>query len=97
MSVTTVRVGRRSVAATGKYSYLADRDAVWRQLLWMGVSRHRSDPVRARRFAQAKFHSIYGHFRSLQAGPQEIRPPCIELINRIKRDTIAYARRRVAA
>lgn len=94
---TMVLVGSKAVPATGKYAYLADRDAIWRQLSQMALNRKGADLALAQRWAQAKYHSIYGEFAKRRLDPDTVQDPCRELLNRVTHDNIAYARRRMAA
>lgn len=93
---TMVLVGSKMVAAAGRYSFLADRDAVWRQISKIALDRKGADLAAAQKVAQAKYWSIYGEPAKRRIDPLAVQDPCIELINRIKHDDIAYRRRRVA-
>jgi DNA repair protein RadD len=93
---TMVLVGTKMLPATGKHAYLADRDAVWRQLCALALDRKGNDVVLAQKYAQAKYISIYGEFAKRRIDPTVVEQPCRELVNRITHDNIAYARRRAA-
>ncbi|MGE0797271.1 MAG: DEAD/DEAH box helicase family protein [Lautropia sp.] len=94
---TMVLVGSKAVPATGKYAFLADRDSIWRQLSHMALDKYDGDVDRAQKYAQAKYHGVYGEFARRRVDPENVQPPCKELAGRITHDNIAYARRRVAA
>jgi hypothetical protein len=87
----------KPTSATGKHAYLANRDHVWRQLVYIGLDKKGGDMELARRFAQAKYMQFYGKFAKKLIANTEPMQPSIELIGKIKSEQIAWAKRRQAA
>lgn len=83
--------------ATGKHAYLANRDHVWRQLVYIGLDKKGGDVEFARRFAQAKYMQFYGTFAKRIIGNTEPMQPSMELLGKIKSEQIRWAKRRQAA
>lgn len=92
-----VTVGGREIEATGKHAYLADRDAVWRQLCAIALDRKRGDAHLAQKFAQAQYNSIYGAFAHRQVTKTEAMRPCAELRGLVQHNLIRFANRRERA
>lgn len=91
-----VLVGSKMVEAVGKYAYLARRGDVWRQLVHLAAQRKPDDIDAAQRWAQAKYHSIYGEFARRRVETTDPMPPSPELVNKIRSDNIRWAKRRAA-
>lgn len=92
-----VLIAGKRVEASGKYAYLADRVAVWHQLAWMGLHKKGDDIAAAQRWAQAKYHAIYGDFARRKVNALDAKIPCEELQRKIQSDNIRWAKRRNAA
>lgn len=94
-----VLVGTKYVEATGKYGFLADRNAIWGQLVHLGLVRKKGDVEAARRFAQAQYRNIYGGFarRTIENTISELA--CPELVSLVQHNIIRWAKskERVAA
>lgn len=91
-----ILINGSKLPAVGKYAYLANRHEVWQQLAWMAVKKKGEDTEAAQRWAQAKYHSIYGDFARKRVDTTETKEPGIELVNKIRSDNIRWAKRRAA-
>ncbi len=91
-----ILVGGREVEAKGKYAYLARRADIWRQLATMALRKKANDIDAAQRWAQAKYHAIYGDFARRRVENTDPMEPCLELVNKIHSDNIRWAKRRAA-
>ena len=83
--------------ATGQRAFLADKNEVWQQLVYLGLERKGGDLDDARRFAQRQFKTIYGDFARRNIGsttPMAITP---ELHGLVKHNLIKWARGRAFA
>ena len=89
---TMVLVGKHMKPAVGPHAYLADPDAIWHQLTWMGMHRN-SDPILAEKWIRGKFKDLYGKWPNGRfVEERDAAAPCEELIGKIRSLNIAYAR-----
>lgn len=75
-------------------SYLADRNAVWRQLSYHALERKKGDELAARKFALAQYRSIYRAWPACEFSPANVEPPHPMLIRKVQQGIIAWAKRR---
>lgn len=92
-----VLIGGKSVPAAGKHAFLADRDAVWRQLVALARERKGDDLSAAQRFAQAQYRNIYGEFARRRIETTEPIEPSREVANLVRSNVIRWAKSRLAA
>lgn len=92
-----VLVGTKCIEPTGKHAFLAKRDDVWRQLVYLGLRRKRGDVDAARRFAQAQYRSIYGGFAHRTFDSTEPMPAGRELVGLIQHNIIRWAKSKQTA
>lgn len=74
--------------------YLADRDAVWRQLSYHAMERKGADTVAAKKFALAQYKSIFKTWPDLDFNPENVEVPHPQLLRKVKQGIIAWAKRR---
>ncbi len=91
---TMILVNGKPTEATGKHAWMANREAVWRQLAAMAVDKKGGDIAAAQRWAQAKFNSFYGEFARRRIETTEAMSPCSELLSRIRADNIRFVKGR---
>jgi len=80
--------------ATGQRAFLANRNDVWRQLVYLGLARKSGDLEEARRFAQRQYKTIYGDFARKNIGSTEPMEISAELHGHVKRNLIRWQRGR---
>ena len=89
-----VLIDGQSRPATGERAFLANRNDVWQQLVYLGLARKSGDLEEARRFAQRQYKTIYGDFARKNIGstePMEISP---QLHGLVKHNLIRWQRGR---
>ncbi len=80
--------------ATKLQPWQVDREANWRQLIHHSLERKGGDIEKARKFALAQFHNIYGGFPKARFDPAMAEPPSYELVSKVKSMLIRWAKRR---
>jgi superfamily II DNA or RNA helicase len=78
-------------------AYLADHAGVWSQLCTYSTQRYGADPVKARKFALAKYRDMYNAWPGSDYEASMRVPVSHELGNKLKSDAIRWAKRRKVA
>lgn len=94
VSGVMVEVGGRLTPAAGKYAFLNDLDAVWRQICFIAMQRKAGDLAAAQRFAQAQYRNIYGAFAQRRIESTAAMTPTHQVEQRIRSNLIRYAHSR---
>ncbi len=76
--------------------YLANKDAVWRQLCHHALERKRGDFDAAERFAKAQYRSIFGTWPRLAMRNINPEPAHPLLVRKVQQQIIAWSRRKAA-
>lgn len=86
-------------AASGKYAFLADREAIGRQLAYLAIERKGDGTPEAHRFALAQYRHIYGHFPPRGYDIASVVPaePTDALRRLVQHNIIRWARARAKA
>lgn len=71
---------------------LADRVAVWHQLVGMGLNRKHGDKAAAERFARTQYKSLYGSWPQFKFNEWDAVDPSVKLHNKVMNNIIAWAR-----
>lgn len=82
--------------ASKQPAWMADRNAVWRQLTHYALERKQGDVDKARKFALAQFKNLYRAWPNSDFNPANTEPPHPALVSKIKSQLIAWANRRAA-
>jgi hypothetical protein len=77
-------------------SYLADRDAVWRQISYHALERKKGDAAAAKRFALAQYKNIFKAWPDSEFSETNVEPPHPQLVRKVQQGLIAWAKRRAA-
>lgn len=78
-------------------SWAQDKDAVWRQLCYMGLERKHGDIMAAEKFAKAQYRNMYGGWPRFAMRNVTPEPPDPRLERKVQQQLIAYFKRRKAA
>jgi len=81
--------------ATKLPSWATDREAVWRQLCYIGIERKPNDMDKARRFALAQYKTMYSAWPKAEFDATNIELPDPRLVAKVKSQLIRWAHRRV--
>lgn len=88
-----ILVNGELVPTKGKYSWLAQSDVVWAQLMGLAI-KTKPDLARASSFALAQYRGIYGAWPRLTFDPAMAVDPSEKLQNLVRSRVIAYAKAR---
>lgn len=77
-------------------AYLADREAVWRQLCYHALERKKGDIAAAERFAKAQYQNLYRAWPRYAMRNITPEPPHPMLVRKVQQGIIAWAKRRAA-